>query len=76
MQQDAAHAWAEALVPDLGWVGFDPANGKCIDEAYVRVAIGLDYLDAAPIRGSRRGGGTEQLSVAVNAGAAQYQAQG
>jgi transglutaminase-like putative cysteine protease len=71
MQQDAAHAWAEALVPDLGWVAFDPANGRCADEAYVRVAIGLDYLDAAPIRGARRGGGIEQLSVAVHAGAAQ-----
>lgn len=75
MQQDAAHAWAEALVPDLGWVGFDPANGRCADEAYVRVAIGLDYLDAAPIRGARRGGGAEQLTVAVHAGAAQQQTQ-
>lgn len=71
MQQDAAHAWAEALVPDLGWVAFDPANGRCADEAYVRVAVGLDYLDAAPIRGARRGGGMEQLSVAVHAGATQ-----
>lgn len=75
MQQDAAHAWAEALVPDLGWVAFDPANGRCADEAYVRVAIGLDYLDAAPIRGTRRGGGAEQLTVAVHAGAAQQQSQ-
>jgi transglutaminase-like putative cysteine protease len=76
LQQDAAHAWAEALVPDLGWVAFDPANGVCADDAYVRVAIGLDYLDAAPIRGARRGGGMEQLTVAVHAGAAQQQAQG
>lgn len=75
MQQDAAHAWAEALVPDLGWVAFDPANGVCATDAYVRVAVGLDYLDAAPIRGARRGGGLEQLSVAVHAGATQQQTQ-
>jgi transglutaminase-like putative cysteine protease len=76
LQQDAAHAWAEALVPDLGWVAFDPANGMCADEAYVRVAVGLDYLDAAPVRGARRGGGVEQMSVAVHAGSTQGQTQG
>lgn len=75
MQQDAAHAWAEALVPELGWVAFDPANGRSATEAYVRVATGLDYLDAAPIRGARRGGGAEQLTVAVHAGVAQSQWQ-
>ena len=74
-QQDAAHAWAEVLVPDLGWVAFDPANGLCATDAYVRVAVGLDYLDAAPIRGSRRGGGAETMTVAVKARAAQIQSQ-
>lgn len=64
--QPAAHAWAEAFVPDLGWVGFDPANGVCPDDSYLRVAVGLDYLDAAPLRGARRGGGEERLSVAVH----------
>ncbi len=63
--QEAAHAWAEALVPDLGWIGFDPANGLSATEAHVRVAVGLDYLGAAPIRGSRVGGGTETLGVAL-----------
>lgn len=63
--QPAAHAWAEALIPDLGWVAFDPTNGMCATEAYLRVAIGLDYRDAAPIRGARRGGGTETMNVAV-----------
>lgn len=77
--QDAAHAWAEALVPDLGWVGFDAANGISASDAHVRVAIGLDYLGAAPIRGSRTGGGTETLSVRLRideAGQAQSQASG
>ena len=51
--QDAGHAWAEAYVDDLGWVGFDPTNGICTTDAHVRVAIGLDYLGAAPVRGTR-----------------------
>lgn len=63
--QPAAHAWAEALIPDLGWVAFDPTNGMCATEAYLRVAVGLDYRDAAPVRGARRGGGLETMAVAV-----------
>jgi transglutaminase-like putative cysteine protease len=73
--QDAAHAWAEAFVPDLGWVAFDAANGVCADESYLRVAVGLDYLDAAPMRGARRGGGEERLSVVVHAREAGLQRQ-
>ncbi|GHC81320.1 transglutaminase family protein [Limoniibacter endophyticus] len=65
-EQTAAHAWAEAHVPELGWVGFDPANGICPDEHYVRVAIGLDYRDAAPISGIRSGFSTEKLAVSVH----------
>ncbi|MGY3290740.1 transglutaminase-like putative cysteine protease [Bradyrhizobium sp. LM3.6] len=65
MHQDAGHAWAEAYVDGLGWVGFDPANSICATDAHVRVAIGLDYLGAAPVRGTRYGGGPETLAVAV-----------
>ena len=65
VHQAAGHAWAEAYVPDLGWVGFDPANSICATDAHVRVAIGLDYLGAAPVRGTRYGGGTETLTVSV-----------
>jgi transglutaminase-like putative cysteine protease len=64
-QQDAGHAWAEAHVPSIGWVAFDPANGICATEAHVRVAVGLDYLGAAPVRGARRGGGIETMAVKV-----------
>jgi len=64
-QQDAGHAWAEAYVNGLGWVGFDPANGVSPTAAHVRVAIGLDYLGAAPVRGSRTGGPEEKLDVTV-----------
>jgi transglutaminase-like putative cysteine protease len=64
-QQDAGHAWVEAFVPDLGWVAFDPANGISATDAHVRVAVGLDYLGAAPVRGSRVGGSGEALDVKV-----------
>lgn len=59
------HAWAEAFVPDLGWVGFDAANGLCPTDAYVRVAIGLYALGAAPVRGTRYGAGNESQAVAI-----------
>jgi transglutaminase-like putative cysteine protease len=74
-QQEAGHAWTEIYVENLGWVGFDATNGICTTEAHVRVAIGLDYLGAAPVRGTRFGGGGETLSVAVHVDQARQQAQ-
>ena len=65
IDQDAAHAWAEAWVEELGWVGFDAANGICPTENYVRVACGLDALGAAPIRGTSYGGGVETMTVTL-----------
>ena len=62
-EQEAAHAWAEAWVVGLGWVGFDPANGVCPAERHLRVAAGPDYLACAPVRGARTGGGAERLEV-------------
>jgi transglutaminase-like putative cysteine protease len=73
--QEAGHAWAEAKVPDLGWVGFDAANGISVSDAHVRVAVGLDYLGAAPVRGSRTGGGSEDLDVSLHVDSAQRQSQ-
>ena len=65
IDQEAGHAWAEVLIDDLGWVGFDAANSICPTEAYARLAVGLDYLDAAPVRGVRYGGDGETLAVRV-----------
>jgi transglutaminase-like putative cysteine protease len=65
LAQDSGHAWAEAYVPDFGWIAFDPANGFCPTDAHVRVAVGLDYLGAAPMRGTRLGVGAEKLEVAI-----------
>ncbi len=63
--QAASHAWAEAHVDGLGWVGFDPANDISPDERYVHIAYGLDYKDAAPISGIRTGTGEELLAVRI-----------
>jgi transglutaminase-like putative cysteine protease len=64
-EQTATHAWAEAHVEGLGWVGFDAANAVCPDDKYIRIAAGLDYKEAAPITGVRGGLGGETLAVAV-----------
>ncbi|CTQ49690.1 transglutaminase family protein [Jannaschia donghaensis] len=70
-EQDATHAWAEAYIDDLGWVGFDVSNGISPDDRYVRVATGLDYSDAAPISGIRAGAGLEAMDVSVTVSQAQ-----
>jgi transglutaminase-like putative cysteine protease len=71
----ASHAWAEAYVDDLGWVSFDTTNSRCATDAYVRLAIAFDYAGAAPIRGLRRGGGVEEMSVRLQVTQKQAQAQ-
>jgi transglutaminase-like putative cysteine protease len=65
VEQAASHAWAEAHVPGLGWVAFDPANGISPDERYVRVATGRDYRDASPVSGILLGQAQEKLAVTV-----------
>lgn len=75
VEQEAGHAWAEALVPDLGWVAFDATNGISATDAHLRVAIGLDYLGAAPVRGTRFGGSGEDLSVHIRVAQAMRQSQ-
>jgi transglutaminase-like putative cysteine protease len=65
IHQEATHAWAEAHVEGLGWVGFDVSNGICPDPRYVRVATGSDYRDAAPVTGISFGGMEEVLRVGV-----------
>lgn len=64
-EQEAGHAWAEAFVAGLGWVGFDVANGISPDARYVRVATGRDYQAAAPITGISTGGSGHHMHVAL-----------
>ncbi|MGE3693417.1 MAG: transglutaminase domain-containing protein [Novosphingobium sp.] len=63
IDQEAGHAWAEAHVQGLGWVGFDVSNGISPDTRYVRVATGSDYREAAPVAGVSYGAGETSLTV-------------
>lgn len=62
---DATHAWVEAWLPTLGWVGFDPTNNVICAERHIRVAVGRDYADVPPTRGVFKGDAQSELSVAV-----------
>jgi transglutaminase-like putative cysteine protease len=66
----ATHAWVEVLLPDLGWVGFDPTNNLIAEERHVRVAIGRDYADVPPTRGVYKGVSAvrSELGVSVRVG--------
>ena len=59
------HAWVECLLPDLGWIGFDPTNNALADERHVRIAVGRDYLDVSPTRGVIINGGPSRLTAVV-----------
>jgi transglutaminase-like putative cysteine protease len=61
----ATHAWIEALVPQLGWVGFDPTNWLVAGDRHIRTAIGRDYADVPPTHGIFRGRANSELTVAV-----------
>ena len=63
--QNATHAWVEALLPLLGWVGFDPTNRRLAGERHIRTAIGRDYADVPPTKGIFRGRTASELTVAV-----------
>jgi len=62
----ATHAWAEALMPGLGWVGFDPTNNVIAHERHIRVAIGRDYADVPPTRGVYKGLSAVRTELAVS----------
>jgi transglutaminase-like putative cysteine protease len=64
-QESQSHAWCEAWVSDLGWVGVDPTNNQLVDEFFVKVAVGRDFTDVSPNRGVFRGQGVETISVRV-----------
>ena len=63
---DQSHAWVEALLPSLGWVGFDPTNNIMAGERHIRVAIGRDYSDVPPTKGVFKGAAESELEVEVH----------
>ncbi len=61
----ASHAWVEAWTPTHGWRGFDPTNNLVASENHVKMAIGRDYADVPPTRGTFRGAAEERLTIVV-----------
>jgi len=61
----ATHAWVEALLPSIGWVGFDPTINRLAGENHIRTAIGRDYADVPPTMGVMKGKADTQLQVRV-----------
>lgn len=61
----ASHAWSEIYLPWAGWIGFDPTNNTLADERYVKIAVGRDYEDVAPVRGNYCGTGHCRMEVQV-----------
>ena len=74
--EGASHSWAEFLLPEIGWFGIDPTNDCVADHRHVRVAVGRDYADAAPTRGTLFGGGQADLEVRVKVAREGEQSQG
>ncbi len=62
---EASHAWCEAFLPPIGWVGFDPTNDALINDRFAKIAVGRDYRDVSPVRGVFKGPTAGQMSVNV-----------
>jgi transglutaminase-like putative cysteine protease len=68
---DASHAWVDVLLPQLGWVGFDPTNNLVAHHRHIRAAVGRDYADVPPTHGIFRGKTNSELYVAVQVDASE-----
>lgn len=66
-REQASHAWVEAYTTTHGWRGFDATNDVVVGDAHVKIAIGRDYADVSPTRGSFRGTAEQRLGVTVEA---------
>ncbi len=64
--EGATHAWVEAYLPSYGWLGLDPTNNCIVSETHVRLAVGKNYGDCAPVKGTYRGTSDHTLEVAVS----------
>jgi transglutaminase-like putative cysteine protease len=63
---NASHAWVEAYLPSLGWIGIDPTNDRIAGDHHIRVAVGRDYADVPPTKGVYKGEAESELAVAVS----------
>jgi transglutaminase-like putative cysteine protease len=63
--EGATHAWVEAYIPDYGWLGLDPTNNCIVNDEHVRLAVGRNFSDCTPVKGSYKGSGEHTLEVSV-----------
>ncbi len=64
--EGATHAWVEAFIPQIGWLGFDPTNNCIVNETHVRLAVGKNFSDCSPVKGTYRGTSNHTLEVSVS----------
>ena len=64
--EGATHAWVEAYIPFYGWLGLDPTNNCLVNETHVRLAVGKNFSDCSPVKGTYRGTSNHTLEVAVS----------
>jgi transglutaminase-like putative cysteine protease len=64
--EGATHAWAEAYIPDYGWLGIDPTNNCVANETHVRLAVGRSFPDCSPVKGVYKGSSGHKLEVSVS----------
>ena len=64
--EGATHAWVEAYLPFYGWLGLDPTNNCIVNETHVRLAVGKNFSDCSPVKGTYRGTSEHTLEVAVS----------
>jgi transglutaminase-like putative cysteine protease len=64
--EGATHAWVEAYIPFYGWLGVDPTNNCLVNETHVRLAVGKNFTDCSPVKGTYRGTSNHTLDVTVS----------
>jgi len=63
--EGATHAWVEAYIPFYGWLGLDPTNNCIVNDSHVRLAVGKNFSDCSPVKGTYRGTSNHTLDVVV-----------
>ncbi|HCW06898.1 MAG TPA: transglutaminase family protein [Cytophagales bacterium] len=64
--EGATHAWVEAYLPFYGWLGLDPTNNCIVNDTHVRLAVGRNFSDCSPVKGTYRGTSEHTLEVSVS----------
>jgi transglutaminase-like putative cysteine protease len=64
--EGATHAWVEAYIPFYGWLGIDPTNNCIVSDLHVRLAIGRNFTDCSPVKGTYKGTAKQSLEVGVS----------